>query len=177
MPAPGRPKAGKEHPRLMYPNKSTAQRREQKAALKFTQKYQNIFTSQQMMAEGHSSNPLGPYFYQERRKTFASLPLEMIQKIQQCPHFEEMKKDCTAEGIELPKDILAQDPRTHILTPQQYLKNVEAGTMPPMWNHNVLKELAEKSTNPADQTRFVMMEFKNFEQPIRPDTLGPQNCK
>ena len=152
MPAPERPKAGKERPRLVYPNKSTAQRKEQKAALKFTQKYQNVFTSQQTMAEGHSSHP--PYFYQEGGKTFASLPLEMIQKIQQCPHFEEMKKDCPAEGIELPKDILAQDPRTHILTPQQYLKNMEAGMMPPMRNQNVLKELAEKSMNPADQTRL-----------------------
>ena len=177
MPALERPKVGKEHPRLMYPNKSTTQRKEQKVALKFTQKYRNVFTSQQTMAKGHSSHPPGPYFYQEGGKTFASLPLEMIQTIQQCPHFEEMKKDCTAEGIELPKDILAQDPRTHILTPQQYLKNVEAGTMPPMWNHNVLKELAEKSTNSAYQTRFVMMEFKNFEWPSRLDTLGPQNCK
>ena len=129
------------------------------------------------MAKGHSSNPPGPYFYQEEGKTFASLPLEMIQKIQQCPYFEKMKKDCAAEGIELPKDILAQDPRTHILTPQQYLKNVEAGTMPPMWSHNVLKELAKKSTNPADQTRFVMVEFKNFEWPSWSDTPGLQNHK
>ena len=88
-----------------------------------------------------------------------------------------MKKDCEAEGIQLPMDILAQDPRTHVLTPQQYLKNVEAGIMPPMRNHNVLKEMAEKSTIPGDQTRFVMMEFKNFEWPERPDTLAPQNCK
>ena len=177
MPALARPKTGKGRPRLMYPNKSTAQRKEQKVALKFTQNYQNVFMSQQTMAEGHSSHPLGLYFYQEGGKTFASLPLEMIQTIQQCPHFEEMKKDCAVEVIELLKDILAQDPRTHILTPQQYLKNVENGMMPPMRNHNVLKELVEKSMNPVDQTRFVMMEFKNFEWPIRPDTPGPQNHK
>ena len=40
---------------------------------------------------------------------------------------------------------MAKDPRTHVLTPQEYLRNVEAGTMPPMNNHNVLKEMAEKA--------------------------------
>ena len=88
-----------------------------------------------------------------------------------------MKKDCAAEGIELPKDILAQDPRTHILRPQQYLKNVEAGTMPPMRNHNIFKEMAEKSRNPEDQTRFVMMEFWDFKRPSPPATPGPQKSK
>ena len=115
------------------------------------------------MAKGHSSNPQGPYYYEKGGQTFASLPLEMIQNIEQCPHFAPMKKDCKAEGIQLLTDILAQDPRTHVLIPQQYLKNIEAGIMPPMWNHNVLKEMAEKATMPEDQTRFVMMEFKNFE--------------
>ena len=101
----------------------------------------------------------------------------MLQGIQQCPHFKQMKKDCAAEGIEIPKNIMAQDPRAHILMPQQYLKNVEAGTMPPMRNHNVLKELAEKSTNPEDQTRFVMMEFRDFKRPSPPATPGPKNRK
>ena len=78
MLAPERPKAGKGCPHLVYLNKSTAQRKEQKAALKFTQKYQNVLTSQPTMAEEHSSNQLGLYFYQEGGKTFTSLPLEMI---------------------------------------------------------------------------------------------------
>ena len=55
-----------------------------------------------------------------------------------------MQKDCKVEGIELPKNIMAKDLRTHVLTPQEYLQNVEAGTMPPMNNHNMLKEMAEK---------------------------------
>ena len=177
MPALERPKAGKGCPYLVYPNKSTAQRKDQKAALKFTQKYQNVFANHETMAKGQSNKPPGPYFYQEGGKTYASLPLEMIQGIQQCPHYKQMKKDCEAEGIHLPKNILAQDPRAHIVTPQGYLRNVEAGTMPPMRNHNLLKELAEKSINPGDQTRFVMMEFPNFQRPSRPNTPGPQNCK
>ena len=77
----------------------------------------------------------------------------MLQGMQQWPHFEQMKKHCAAEGIEIPKNIMAQDPRAHILTPQQYLKNVEEGTMPPMRNNNVLKELAEKSTNPCQDCK------------------------
>ena len=73
------------------------------------------------MAEGHSSQQPGQYFY------------------------------CAAEGIELLKNIMVNDPRAHILTPQQYIQNVEAGTMPPMKNHNILGELAEKAMDPADQ--------------------------
>ena len=48
---------------------------------------------------------------------------------------EKMQKDCKAEGIELLKNIMAKDLRTHVLTPEEYLQNVEAGTMPPMNNH------------------------------------------
>ena len=129
MPVPTRPKPGKACPRIVYLNKSTAERKEQKASWKFTRKYQNIFTHQPKMVESHSNNPLGPYFYQDGGKTYTSLPLEMMQGIQQCPHFEQMMKDCAGEGIEILKNIMAQDPRAHILTPQQYLKNVEEGTM------------------------------------------------
>ena len=63
-----------------------------------------------------------------------------------------------------------------MLTPQEYLQNVEAGTMPPMNNHNVLKEMAEKATS-NDQTRFVMMEFWDFKHLSPPTTPGPQKCK
>ena len=122
------------------------------------------------MAEGQN-DPQGPYFYQEGGKTYTSLPLGMIQGIQQSPLFEKMQKDCKAEGIELPKD-----PRTHILMPQEYLRNVEAGTMPPMNNHNVLKEMAEKAAV-NDQTHFVMMEFWDFKRPSLPKMPGPQKRK
>ena len=127
------------------------------------------------MAEGQK-DPQGPYFYQEGGKTYASLPLGMIQGIQQSPLFEKMQKDCEAEGIELLKDIMAKDPRTHVLMPQEYLKNVEAGTMPPMNNHNVLKEMAEKAAV-NDQTLFVMMEFRDFKHPSPPKMPGPQKRK
>ena len=83
------------------------------------------------MAEG-SKDPQGPFFYQEGGKTYASLPVEMLQNIQKSLLFEKMQKDCKAEGIEIPKTIMAKDPVTHMLTPQEYLRNVEAGTMPPM---------------------------------------------
>ena len=75
------------------------------------------------MAEGQN-DPQGPFFYQEGGKTYASLPLGMIQNIQKSPLFEKMQKDCKAEGIKLPKNIMAKDPRTHVLMPQEYLRNV-----------------------------------------------------
>ena len=127
------------------------------------------------MAEGQN-DPQGLYFYQEGGKTYASLPLGMIQGIQQSPLFEKMQKDCKAEGIELLKDIMAKDLRTHVLTPQEYLRNVEARTMPPMNNHNVLKEMAEKAAV-NDQTHFVMMEFWDFKCPSPPKMPGPQKRK
>ena len=76
--------------------------------------------------------------------------------------FEKMEKDCKAEGIEIPKTIMAKDPVTHLLTPQEYLQRVEAGTMPPMDNHQMMKELAEKATG-NDQMKFMMMEFPDVE--------------
>ena len=43
------------------------------------------------MAEGQN-DPQGPYFYQEGGKTYASLPLGMIQGIQQSPLFENEER-------------------------------------------------------------------------------------
>ena len=87
-----------------------------------------------------------------------------------------MQKDCKAEGIELPKNIMAKDLRTHVLMPQEYLRNVEARTMPLMNNHQMLKEMAKKVTT-NDQTKFLMMEFRDFKRPILPKTPGPQKHK
>ena len=72
------------------------------------------------MAEGHG-DPQGPFLYQEGGKTFASLPMGMLQGIQNSPLFEKMQKDCKAEGIEIPKTLMAKDPIAHLITPQEYL--------------------------------------------------------
>ena len=168
---PTKPKGGWQHPQQVVVNKSTAQIQEKKATQKFTNKYKDIFQKTPDMVEGHR-DPQGPYFYQEGGKTYASLPLHMLQGVQQSPLFGKMKKDCAAEGIEILKEIMAQDPRTHVLTPQDYLKNVEAGIMPPMCNHNILKEMAEKA-DPNNQTRFIMMEFWDLKCLSPPKTLGP----
>ena len=173
MPYPTKPKGGWQWPDQVLVNKSTAQIREKKATQKFVNKYREIF--QNSMAEGQK-DPQGPFFYQEGGKTYASLPLEMIQDIQKSPLFEKMQKDCKAEGIELLKNIMAKDPRTHVLTPQEYLQNVEAGTMPPMNNHEMMKEMAEKMTA-NNQTKFLMMEFQDIKHLSPPKMPGPQKCK
>ena len=159
----------------MVVNKSTAQIREKKATQKFANKYRDLFHQQDNMVES-PKDPQGPYFYQEGSKTYASLPLGMKQGIQQSLLFEKMKKNCAAEGIEIPKNIMAKDPRIHVLMPQEYLKNVEAGTMPQMNNHEMLKEMADK-TAMNDKTRFVMMEFRNLERPQQLKMPGPQKHK
>ena len=127
------------------------------------------------MAEG-PKDPQGPFFYQEGGKTYASLPMGMIQNIQKSPLFEKMQKDCQAEGVKIRKTIMAKDPVAHVLTPQEYLHNVEAGIMPPMNNHQMMKEMAENATV-HDHTKFVMMESRDIERPMPPKTPQPQNCK
>ena len=80
MPYPTKPKGGWQRPWQVVVNKSTAQLREKKATQKFTNKYKDIFQKTDSMAEGQN-DPLGPYFNQEGGKTYASLPLGMIQGI------------------------------------------------------------------------------------------------
>ena len=158
MPYPTIPKGGWQRPRQVVVNRSTAQLREKKATQKFMNKYQEIL--QPSMAQG-SNNPQGPFLYQEDGKTYASLPTDMLQNIQRSPLFDQMKKDCQAEGVEIPQNIMAKDPVAHMMTPQEYLQKVAAGLMPQMNNHQMMKELAEKN----DETKFLMMEFRDVELP------------
>ena len=65
-------------------------------------------------------------------------------------------------------------PVTHMLTPQEYLQKVEVGTMPPMDNHLMMKQMAESATM-NNQTKFMMMEFRDIECPAPPKT--PQHPK
>ena len=112
------------------------------------------------MAQG-PNEPQGPFLYQEDGKTYTSLPVGMLQNIQRSPLFDKMKKDCQAEGVEIPQTIMAKDLVAHMLTPQEYLQKVAAGLMPQMANHQMMKELAEKN----DQTKILMMEFRDIECP------------
>ena len=158
MPYPTKPKGGWQRPRQVVVNKSTAQLRESKAARKFLNKYHEVF--QTSMAQG-SNNPPGPFLYQEDGKTYASLPAEMLRNIQSSHLYQKMQKDCQAEGIEVPKTVMAKDPVAHMVTPQEYLQKVAAGQMPQMNNHEMFVELAAKN----DQTKILLMEFRDVETP------------
>ena len=173
MPYPTKLKGGWQRPCQVVVNKNTAQIRESKATRKLANKYQEIL--QNNMAEG-PKDPQGPFLYQEGGRTYASLPMEMLQSIQRSPLFYKMQKDCKTKGIEIPKNIMAKDLVTHMLTPQEYLRNVEAGTMPPMDNHQMMKEMAESATVNS-QTKFLMMEFRDIERPIPPTTPQPPKRK
>ena len=105
--------------------------------------------------------PPGPFLYQEDGKTYASLPAEMLRNIQSSHLYEKMQKDCKAEGIDIPKTMMAKDPVAHMMTPQEYLHKVAAGQMPKMNNHEMMVELAAKH----DQTQVLMMEFRDVETP------------
>ena len=176
MLVPERLKAGKGRCIIIHPHTTRAQRVQQKAIAKFTKTYQDTVAKQSTMAEGSSHGQPGPYFYQMGGKTYASLPTELLQGIRQCIHYENLLKDAATERVQVPENILAQDSKAHILTPQQYLQNVKEGKMPPMCNHNMLKEMAEKAGQ-ANQTKFIMMEFRDFQRPMRPDTPAPQHKK
>ena len=170
MPYPTKLKGGWQRPRQVVVNKSTAQIRETKATRKFANKYQEVL--QNNMVEG-PKDPQGPFLYQEDGKTYASLSAEMLQNIQKSPLFDKMQKDCKAEGIEIPKTIMAKNPVAHMLTPQEYLQQVEAGIMPQMDNHQMMKELAEKN----DGTKFLMMEFRDIERLLPPTMPQPPKHK
>ena len=75
--------------------------------------------------------------------------------------FDKMKKDCQAEGVEIPQTIMAKDLVAHMLTPQEYLEKVAAGLMSQMANHHMMKELAEKN----NQMKILMIEFRDIERP------------
>ena len=102
--------------------------------------------------------------YQEDGKTYASLPTEMLQNIQKSPLFDKMQKDCKAEGVEIPKNIMVNNLVAHMLTPQEYIQKVEAGMILRMDNFQMMKELAEKK----DGTQFLMMEFRDMKTTPQP---------
>ena len=104
---PTKPKGGWQRPCQVVVNKSTTQLREKKATRKFMNKYQE--TIQNSMAQG-PNDPQGPFLYEEDGKTYASLPAGMLQNIQRSPLFDKMKKDCQAEGVEIPQTIMVKDP-------------------------------------------------------------------
>ena len=85
----------------------------------------------------------------------------MLRNIQGSHLYEKMEKDCKAEGIEVPKTLMAKDPVAHMMTPQEYLLKVAAGQMPQMNNQELMIELAAKN----DQTKILMMEFRDLESP------------
>ena len=72
-----------------------------------------------------------------------------------------MQKDCKAEGIDIPKTMMANDPMAHMMTLQEYLQKVAAGQMLKMNNHEMMVELAAKN----DQTQLLMIEFRDVETP------------
>ena len=156
MPSPSKPKGGWQRPCQVVVNTSTAQLREKKATRKFMNKYQEVF--QTSMAQ-ESNNPPGLFLYQKDGKTYASLPAEMLRNIQGSHLYEKMEKDCKAEGIEVPKTLMAKDPVAHMMTPHEYLQKVAAGQMPQINNHEMMVELAAKN----DQTKILMMEFRDLE--------------
>ena len=131
-------------------------------------KYQEVL--QTNIAQG-PNDPQGPFLFQEDGKTYASLLMGMLRNIQQSHLFVKMEKDCKAEGIEIPQTLMAKDPVAHMVTPQEYVQKVEAGLMPQMDNHQMMKELAAKN----NQTKILMMEFRDIER--LHSTTTPQNPK
>ena len=128
------------------------------------------------MAEDSSHGQLGPYFYQMGGKTYTSLLTELLQMIKQCPHYEQMLKDAATEGVQIPENILAHDPKYHILTPQQYLQNVEEGKMPPMRNQNLAEGNGRESrTSQPDEIRNDgVLQFPEANEARYPSTSAQE---
>ena len=106
--------------------------------------------------------PSGSFPVPRRRQDLRISSCRNVTEYSEEPSVQQKeKKDCQAEGVELPQTIMAKDPVAHMMTPQEYLQKVAAGLMPQMENHQMMKELAEKN----DQTKILMMEFRDIERP------------
>ena len=81
---------------------------------KFANKYKEIF--QNNMAEGQN-NPQGPFFYQEGGKTYASLPLGMIQDIQKSPLFVKSAKGLQSRRHRTPEKYYGKGPEDPCVNP------------------------------------------------------------
>ena len=112
-------------------------------------KYPEIF--QTNMAQG-SNNPPGPFLYQEDGKMYASLPAEMLRNIQSSHLYEKMQKDCKAEGIDIPKTMMAKDPMAHMMTPQEYLQ--KGGRWPNAENEQSRNDGRTSSQERSDPTTY-----------------------
>ena len=145
MPSPGRPTGKKlRGGQTRRDSRSKAQIREDAARAKFLNKHKDILEGSDMANSG-TPPPPGLFFYKEQGKTFLSMPSEMLQNIMTCPHYAQMMKDCQAEGVPVPHHLLAKDLQAHLMTPQQYVSQVQENKIPRMNNHSVMEELASKT--------------------------------
>ena len=144
MPSPGRPTGKKPRGgQTRRDSRSKAQIREDAARAKFLNRNRDILEGNTMANSG--TPPPGPFFYQEQGKTFLFMPSKMLQNIMTCPHYTQMVKDCQAEGVPVPHHLLAKDPQAHLMTPQQYVNQVQENKIPRPNNHSVMEELATKT--------------------------------
>ena len=100
MPYPTKPKGGRQRPRQVVVNKSTAQLREKKATKKFMNKYPEIF--QTNMAQ--SNNPPGPFLYQEDGKTICIATRRNAEKHSVEPFVRQNAKRLQGRGDRYTKD-------------------------------------------------------------------------
>ena len=92
------------------------------------------------------------------------------------PTFQENAEGLQSRRHRTPKKHYGKRPKDSRTNATGISTKRGSRTMPPMNNHNMLKEMAEKVTA-NDQTRFLMMEFRGFKRPSPPKTPGPQKRK
>ena len=165
-----KPKGGWQQPRQVMVNKSTVQIWEKKATQKFANKYRDIL--QNNMAEG-PKDPQGPFFYQEGGKTYASLPMEMLQNIQKS-HFSRKCKRLQGRRHRNPQDINGKGPgdpcinSTGIFTKHGSRDNASDG-------QSSNDEGNGRKCDHEQPDQVLMMEFRDIERPIPSTTPKPQN--
>ena len=70
---------------------------------------------------------------------------------------------------------MVKDPQAHIMTPAQYMQQVCEKRIPVMDNHKPLESIAEKTKDlpKEEQPLITVLEFRDFQRPPPPLTLGP----
>ena len=65
-----------------------------------------------------TQQPSGSFPVPRRRQDIHISPHGNATEYPEEPPFDKMKKDCQAEGVEIPKTIMVKDPVAHMITPQ-----------------------------------------------------------
>ena len=125
---------------------------------------------------GGTQRSPGSIFVQRRRQDIHLPSRGDATEYKNEPTFRQNAKRLQGRRHRDSQEYNGKGPCDPYANPTGYLCNVEAGTMPPVDNHQMMKHMAESATMNS-QKKFLMMEFREIEWPIPPTMPQPPKRK